>query len=487
MKKKILKIMPIIMVVSLMIGLSINVFAAGSNTVTINTGSYDVNGVTFNAYKVFDVTKSGTDTKHYGYTMTEDFKSFFSSLTPSITSNQDAYEYVHKNQTAIANELKTFIDKDNTITATSTTTKSGETITLSSLDDGYYIIIPTGEKYAPNLITVTGNENKTVNLKGVEPTVDKKVDNAEWISAQIGDTVTFTVESIVPDMTGQEEYHFQLVDTLSNGLTISQENYELSVKINGTPLQNKDYSATITDKNDAGTELKVVIKDFKSYANKAGEKIIFEYKAVLNEGAVIVTDQAKNTAKVEYGNNADSLTSSKEDVTYIKTHELTITKKAETNDGVALADAEFELYRNGVTNAIQFIKDNSDDGNNVYHVASLTEIADGTKNKITTVESPESGTIVIKGLDAGKYTLKETKAPAGYNSIEDTSITITATSDNNGEKVTVTGNKITVINKSGTELPSTGGIGTIIFTVGGVVIIGAMIVVSVISKKKNKL
>ena len=182
-------------------------------------------------------------------------------------------------------------------------------------------------------------------------------------------------------------------------------------------------------------------------------------------------DKATNTAQVGFGNKSDELTFSKPDTVKVYTHTLTITK-VDGKDQTPLAGAEFELYEGTSVQEGKIIK-LVDEGKGVYHVPDTTELT-----TTTTVVSPTTGIITIKGLKQGTYTLKETKAPAGYNKGEDTTITITAESTDAGETIEVKGDKITVENNSGIQLPSTGGMGTIIFVAAGVCVVGFLILTS---------
>ena len=468
MKNKMKKMIAMFMMFAMILGLNTVAFAAqGTNTVHVNTGAYDVSGVIFKAYKVFDVTKNGDK---YGYAMTANFVRFFNEK--SLTTDNDAYNYANDNQETIAKELKQYIATNRTQEDASATATQGKA-TFSNLADGYYIIVPSGDTFSPNLVTVAGGATETVNLKGKEPTTEKKVENKDWASAQVGTKVTFKVTSQVPDMTGKLEYHFKLKDTLSKGLTMTDADF-VSVKIgNELLLEDKDDVKLTPNKQDGTTALEVTIRDFINYKDKAGENIVFEYQAEVNKDAVTV-DKATNTAQVGFGNKSDELTFSKPDTVKVYTHTLTITKVDGKNQ-TPLAGAEFELYEGSPAqgSAIKLVKENTVNGNNEYRVADTTD-----QDTITKVVSPENGKIVIKGLNAGTYTLKETKAPAGYNKGEDTTITITAGSTDAGENVTVTGNTINVVNNSGLQLPSTGGMGTIIFVAAGVCVVGFLILTS---------
>jgi Predicted outer membrane protein len=275
-------------------------------------------------------------------------------------------------------------------------------------------------------------------------------------------------------MTGKKNYVFRLEDTLSKGLTMNVDDFK-SVKIGETVLtKDSDYTVKVKPGTKAETtDLVVEINGFEKYNEKAGSNIVFEYQAEVNKDAVTV-EKATNEAHVEYGNDPNQMDESQPDKVKVYTHELTITK-VDGKDKAPLAGAEFELYEGSPAqgSAIKLVRENAVDGNNVYRVADTTD-----QNTITKVVSPENGKIVIKGLKDDTYTLKETKAPDGYNKGKDTEITITAESNDGGETVTVTGNTITVENNSGIQLPSTGGMGTIIFVAAGVCVVGFLILTS---------
>ena len=381
MKNKMKKMIAMFMMFAMILGLNTVAFAAeGTNTVHVNTGDYDVNSVTFKAYRVFDVTKSG---EKYGYTMTTNFKNFFNGK--GHTTDDAAYEYVKANQATITEELKNYIATNSTPEDYTAAIISGKA-TFSNLEDGYYIIVPSGIDFSPNLVTVTGGEEKTVNLKGKDPTTEKKVEDKDWASAQVGKKVTFKVTSKVPDMTGKLEYHFKLKDTLSKGLTMTDADF-VSVKIGNELLLEDKYDVKLTpNKQEGTTALEVTIRDFINYKDKAGENIVFEYQAEVNKDAVTV-DKATNTAQVGFGNKSDELTFSKPDTVKVYTHTLTITKVDGKNQ-TPLAGAEFELYEGTSVQEGKIIK-LVDEGNGVYHVPDTTELT-----TTTTVVSPTTGITV---------------------------------------------------------------------------------------------
>ena len=306
MKNKMKKMIAMFMMFAMILGLNTVAFAAqGTNTVHVNTGAYDVSGVTFEAYRVFDVTKSG---EKYGYTMTTNFKGFFNGK--GYTTDDAAYEYVKASQATITEELKNYIATNSTPEDYTAAITSGKA-TFSNLEDGYYIIVPSGTAFSPNLVTVSGGEEKTVNLKGKDPTTEKKVEDKDWASAQVGTKVTFKVTSQVPDMTGKKNYVFRLKDTLSKGLTMNVNDFK-SVKIGEAALtKDSDYTVKVAPGTKAETtDLVVEINGFEKYNGQAGSNIVFEYQAEVNKDAVTVKN-ATNEAHVEYGNDPNQMGSSK--------------------------------------------------------------------------------------------------------------------------------------------------------------------------------
>ena len=454
------------------------VFAATTGTITLHTGKHNVNGVTFKVYKMMDATITADGTAA-AYTIGSDFKEFFvtdASLGSNVTDEQ-AYKYIKDNvkNADFQKKVKEYVKTKSLSPVATLTGKEGtKTYTTSALDAGYYVIIPSDESFTP-MFTTVAKATQDVYLKGKKPDVDKTVNGNDWTSAQVGDTIRFKVESMVPNMTGYTEYHFQLKDTMSTGLTVSANTLNETVMIGDKKLnKDTDYEVTVSQQT-----ITIKIKDFIKYQAQANEAIVFEYDAVLNENAV-TAGKENNTANVEYGNDPDSLEQGTTDKVIVRTHTLTITKTNQ-DESEKLAGAQFKLYKGENTNGdpIKF----KDLGNGKYRVATENEV-DATD----TLESPSTenvkGIITISGLADGKYTLVETKAPDGYNKLDTpTTITITAESTDKGENVTVSGNTVTVKNNKGSLLPETGGMGTVLFTVVGV---GGILAVGYSFMKSNK-
>jgi len=396
-----------------------------------------------------------------------------------------------------------------------------------------------GVVYARYMIQKVGNA--IVNNKVDKPTVDKDIDvdndltttdTADQNTANIGDTVTYIITSRVPDMTGYKEYYMDFADTLSKGLTYDVNS--LSVKIGETTLTaDEAYTLTVGDYNDTtGTSIAVHLKDLVSRHYAADAAIVITYTAKVNDSAVIGNAGNPNTVKLTYSNNpghsgdgnpdnpdSDIVTGETPD-SVVKTYvtEIELIKVDGANNTTKLAGAVFNVKGTQINKVIitgeKFVKDAAGtyyllkDGTyttktptdatiSQYESTSdkykkeayATTSEQETKDVDFQVVTGSDGIIKLTGLKEGTYTFTEIQAPDGYNLLKDP-ITVTITSNVTTTDATFawTGsdnvtNKsdgtftFNVANNSGTELPSTGGIGTTIFyIVGGLLLVGAAIV-----------
>ena len=453
-----------------------------------------------------------------------------------------------------------------TKTAVETTHSTANTVdtktVIENLAYGYYVVYPLGAtdtskepgdttvKSVASLVNVT-DTTVTINMKSNYPTVDKKIIQAQsgsgikvgaivddsWESNHqmeledendpedtiaprgaadgkkaedfgIGDTITYQLTSKVPDMTGYNSYTFKFSDTLSKGLDLKEV---LSVKVGNTTLTAKSTGAnTYALAYDEDTRtLTVTLNDFyNSYKNHTGETITVVYTATLNKDAVIGMNPNTNKAVVEYSNDpkSEGTGTSEPSIVDVHTFNFTIFKyylKDAAKTG--LAKAEFELYKaNGeVAGDKVNIKKVTDGGE--YRVATPEEAAvEGFKSDI--IVSGTNGKVLVKGLDAGTYYLRETKAPDGYNKLlSDIKVEIKPVYDETTGKLTsysvdytyngtkTPGTAITskdnspevaVENKTGAQLPSTGSKGALMVTLAGIVLFGALTASKAFGKKK---
>ena len=420
---------------------------------------------------------------------------------------------------------------------------------------------PENQTYtsAASLVSITA-ETATINMKSNYPTVDKKIIpaqsgsgitvgaivDASWDGSHqmelddendpedtiaphsesdekkagdfgIGDTVTYQLTSKVPDMTGYNSYTFKFSDTLSKGLDLKEV---LSVKVGNTTLTAKKTGAnTYALAYDKTTRtLTVTLNDFyNSYKNRTGETITVVYTATLNKDAFIGMNPNTNKAVVEYSNDPKSNGTGTSEPSIVDAHtfDFTIYKyylKDQNNkdDKTALANAEFELYKANTagTAADENAKINIvDEGNGVYRQATSEEVAaTNPKFESAKIVSDDDGKVLVKGLDAGTYYLRETKAPEGYNKLlSDIKVEIKANYDKTTGKLTnytvtytynnatnsstsnsaETSPEVPVENKTGAQLPSTGARTALLLTLAGVVLFAFMAASSIYSKRRE--
>lgn len=485
--------------------------AADNATLTVSTTDAKFAGKTVNAYKMFSATVSG-DGKAVSYTLTDEWKPFFKNSVglTGVTDenvNDKANDYVSKLKdstlVAFATKASNWAQtKANNITADATATVSADasngkyTATFTGLGYGYYVVAVPGATLAnaksqyATLVSVHSTK-VDADIKGDLPTVDKKVQvdgtGKDATDAKISDTLTFTLTSTIPDMSAYDTYTFNFKDTLSKGLTFGQVK---SVKVeNVTLTENTDYTVTTPTASNNNT-LTVAMKDFKTKQQaNAGKKITVTYTATLNENAVVGGAGNVNSAKIQYSNNPSTNGTGESEPSKVRvfTYGFTVDKYTGdqyTDAATRLAGAEFTLaHKDGSAISFVQVSAGSATANAVYRVAKAGET--GT----TTITTPANGKVVFEGLENGEYTLTETKAPAGYNKLasaigvkvdgqnngtDTTNATVTITYNNdNGSSYNQTASNgvIPVQNKSGAILPGTGGMGTIAFTVIGVLVI----------------
>ena len=480
--------------------------AADNATLTVSTTDTKFAGKTVNAYKMFSATVS-SDGGAVSHTLNDAWKPFFKNsvgLTDVTDANVNdkANEYVsgltgkEKDLSAFAAKASNWAQTNNiAVDATATVSKNADkyTATFTNLDYGYYVVaVPgatvadTNSQYAA-LIPVHST-SVDASIKGALPTVVKKVNGESATSAKIGDPLTFTLTSTIPDMSAYSTYTFNFKDTLSKGLTFNQVD---SVKVGDTTLtKNTDYTVTTTNEASGETLLTVAMNEFKKkQQTNAGKTITVTYTATLNKDAVVGGHGNTNSATIQYSNNPSTGGTGESEPSKVRvfTYGFTVDKYTgdEYTDGATrLAGAEFTLAHKSGT-AISFVKvADSTTQNAVYRVAKADEAG-----ATTTITTPANGKVDFRGLKNGEYTLTETKAPAGYNKLA-SAISVKVDGKNNGTDATgatvgITYNNangsnydqtasngvIPVRNKSGVVLPGTGGMGTIAFTVIGVLVI----------------
>lgn len=402
---------------------------------------------------------------------------------------------------------------------------------------GYYLIVDSdiadsvGKDTTASILHTITSET-TIDIKGSAPTVDKEIYHNEtdsWGTTgdnQIGDIVEFKLTSTIPqDLASYDSYVYQLVDTISAGLEYDTTSIAIYTDPDlATPLDNEYY--TLADVDNAyvpyttvdamgatttsddsftfvktdGTIFVINVDIMQLMADGVDfDTLYITYEAELTEDAAVATSNNHNTISLEYSNNpyAEYRTNTITDKVYEFTFDLDVTKTAE-DGSTPLADAVFALYEvNPDGSEVQIALLPTGVTNEYYTDADATATDTDGASSTNVIVTDETGLYNIKGLDdATNYVLREIEAPEGYNAVSGIKFMITATYTTTGEQVlslvtdnsdistTIDGLSTKIINTSGALLPSTGGMGTtIIYIVGGVIMLGGVLLV--LSKVKK--
>lgn len=471
----------------------------GSLTVKVNA-SNTLNGQTIKLYKLFDLSVGGDN---YAYVVNDIYKTAIATALgiQDTSTSEELYNKLaaYKNNPA---EIQKFADDFTTaaLTAgtkeTATSGKLGEVTEhkFTDLDYGYYLVYQTGTKEIQSSLVSVDKENKEVNLKGEAPSIEKTA-NAETV--EIGQVVTYTITGTIPDTTGYESYVYKIKDTLTNGLDFVKDadgtavddvnNYPVSVKIGEADAAVQ--SAVLSEDNNRTMTLDLSAW-IKGNQTSKGRQFTVTYYAKVNSNAVVTE---KNSASLEYGNDPQNTTTTTPSEAETPTYPLNINKIIKDSKEM-LKGATFRLYKNEADakaandNAIKVTKGTPEGS---YTVAEDQNV-EKNMDMVTAGSAVDEGyNLRLNGLAAGTYWLVETAAPAGYNKLTaPIKVTITKSVDtdvNNWglskDDVSETDKIIDVENSTGTLLPETGGMGTVLFTVVAVVMILGVAISFIRSRK----
>lgn len=447
--KNMKKIVALLLATVMVMAMGISVFAAGTGSITITPPeNVDTDAtITYNVYKVFDADGNGTAISYKlvsGKTAAPAGFTVDGAGNVSYSGNGTDGQLTQTDIDAIA----AYVANDAPV-ATVTST-GGANAVATNLPNGYYYITTT----TGTVVTIDStNPNAEVADKNIVPGVDKTITGASSLDedgkkalAQVGTVVDYKAEITVGK--GQKGYVFK--DIMGAGLAYVAD----SLSVEGMTVDT-DYTLAVSGQNITVTFKDDAIKDLAE-----NSKITVTYKATVTSDALSV-NAAKNTATISYGNNSEF--TSEPSVTEVYNAKFTVTKKDGNNQ--PLADAGF-VIKNADNKYYKL-------DNGVVTWVDTIDAADEHKS------NAQGEVPAFTGLANGTYTLIEKTVPAGYNKAADSTFTVaehdyTAT---NLEQTTE------VINNSGSELPSTGGIGTTMFyIVGSVLVIGAAVVL--ISKRR---
>ena len=493
--KLVKKMLAITFTFMMIVGMGTNVKAMeGSQTDTKGTITVSnvLEGHTYKLYKILNLEsysyESGkAEEGNYAYTLAgnawDDFVKTNSGEGNFFTITDNKYVTFNEGEAAtLAKEAIKFAEDNNLGFITTSTKDSAGNFVFSDLDLGYYLVDSSVGALC-NLTTT--NPTVTIQEKNGMPTVVKQVkeDSTNVFdssnTADIGQTVEF--QTTITAQAGAHNY--VLHDKMSEGLTFDSDNVTVVLKKNSeaqvtTLASPKDYVLKTAELGETDSICTFHIEFTEEFCNSlnADDQIIVSYSATLNENAVIGVTGNKNDTWLKYGDGTDTAHSS----TLTKTFEIPVFKYTGA-EKKGLGKAKFTLKNANGSDSIKFVKvsDATEDTELTYRVAKT-----GEENTVTEITTPSSGKFTIQGLDADTYHLTEKEQPKGYNKLA-TPITVIIETDGKIKIDTSYVNVVEVENKTGTILPSTGGMGTtIIYMVGAILVIGSGIVL--LSKKKSK-
>ena len=493
--KLIKKIAAIMFAFIMVVSMSCNVKADEGTTATTEKGEITIDkaidGQTYTIYKLLDLESYDKPNNHYSYRPSTEWKNFFETT--------EAKNYVTVDENGYANWVKgadqaEFAQKalayatTNGIGNKGTAKASNNTVTFKNLDLGYYLV---DSSVGALCLLDTTNPTATIQEKNGVPSVKKTITDGGVLatdhksnSVNIGDTVTF--QTIIDVKKGAQGY--VLHDTLSTGLKLISKINDLTdspimAVASGTDESGKAFHNNLTKDShytityDDHSFTVTILDSYLKTHETVDYHIAINYKAILTDAAVVGGAGNTNETYLKYGVSSESTHST----TTTYTFGIPVLKyTGDVNN--PLAGAKFKLYTNPTCNddntALKFklngAKYRYDSTNGEYVLTSLN----GT------------GHIDIEGLEAGTYYLKEIEAPKGYNLLAN-AVEVQITQDGkvmvkkgeNLEEVT----EVDVENKTGTVLPSTGGVGTtMIYLIGGALVLGSGVVLVTKRRVKGK-
>ena len=469
------KIFSLVLALVVVMGLAITAFAEeGGETTTKGsiTITNALGGETYNAYQILYLESYDAENKIYAYKANSAWEGWLKTQSDYVSINPQGYVTWNKGAN-VADFAKAAKGQLSGKTADGQVTPAADgSATISNLKLGYYLVDSTvGALCELN----TTKPSVEITDKNTKPTIEKKVQedsDGSWgdvNDADIGQTVNF--KSTISAKPGARNYVVH--DKMDAALKFDSVT---SITAGDTTLAaGEDYTVVTSGLNDDCT-FHIVFTETYLNSITADTDIVINYTAKLTSDAVADTGYVNDTW-LDYGDKQHT----EHDTTTTYTWKLPIYKYHMVGGTkTALAGAEFILYK-------------GNEENRDYAQVTEGKLTGWTKKKAeaTKLVSGDDGMIAVEGLDADTYYLEETKAPDGYNKLAGpVKVEISHTVSDEGAHMshtlkqdTTIVNKVEIENKSGTELPSTGGIGTTIFYVlGSILVIGA--VVLLIAKKR---
>lgn len=516
--KNIKKLMAIALVAMMFAVMTVPAMAEDASITITNA----LNGATYNAYRLLNTTVSlhnpgchATEAEHLStcytisYTLNPQYKKALEDVTGK--SGHEIIEYIGAlDSSSIITFSEAVYEKVKSMEPDATVKSSGETATLNAVGSGYWLIVETGitdVAISRIMLDTSGSRDVSISTspKRQQPTLEKSVgdnglNHGAGADVAIGDDVEFLLTAYIPDPTGYSNYTYTIHDTMEKGLSFVEGSGEASINGYNAEAKLDPKYFTVSTGTDANGNTTITTTIDIMAAIAAGDlqptnRLFITYDAVLNENCDVLvdgthTDNANfNKAYLQYSNipyDETSTAKTTESTAYVWTFPLTINKV--DADGKNLTGAQFVVSKNGrleisAGDSIDSVKD---------ELIGFTKVGDAYRLSPTGTEYViDAGSAQLQGFnDQTDYYIYEIKNPDGYKALSaPVHFKFFATYDGSNPTFAAgspsvsidSGNPSTVleaniINRTGTELPSTGGIGTTIFYVlGGLLAAGAVV------------
>lgn len=502
MKKAMKKLMAALLAAAMVCAMAIPAFADGTGTAAASTTTYTITApATTHIYEIYQIFTGDYSTDAAGAAKLSNIKWGTNGKGGTVGAAVDQTVLTTlSNVASSASDSAKLAVIENYVDLSTSPVDTVTNGSSASVLPGYYLIkdkdgsLSGSEPYTTYIVSVVGNV--TINPKSNDvPKFNKKLKDTndstgvttDWQDSadyDIGDYIPFRLQGTVPaDYASYSTYYYAFHDVEEAGLTFDPTSVKVYVgDENGTEISNTYYTvATKTSGTLSDTEctFEIVFSDLKTVPGvTAGSTITVTYKSMLNENAVLGEQGNVNKAKLEYSNNPHSTGTGKTpwDNVIVFTYKVVVNKV--NQDSAPLKGAEFTLTKK---------------------ISGAPEVV-----KIMTIDATSETQFTLSGLDDGEYTLTETKTPANYNTISPITFTVTAehtitwettpretvltslSGNTASGEITFTPSKTNgtlttnVVNKIGTTLPGTGGIGTTIFYVigGGLMAAAAILLIT---------
>ena len=510
MKKTIQKLMAALLAVAMVCAMAIPAFATdGDATAAAATGTGSItieNAVTNQTYKIYRILnlEYHADTNSYRYTANGAWEGFILRENNNFKLDKEtgAVTWINTNPenngTAIqqiANSAGKYAEyTPNNVQEDGSAKANGITLTFSNLPLGWYLVVSDLVDLDKGALCSIDTTDPTVEIreKNSNSTLDKSILEGDQLlsvnNAGIGDVVNFQLDIVVKD--GQPK-GYVVHDKMSEGLTFNSNSVSVSLlrHSDGNASGNLTTGYTLDTHPGDGCTFEVKFDDGTLKPNDA---VTISYTATVNNKAVIAGSGNTNEAYLQYNNNKTTVKHTT--TTYV--WGMGVRKFANLGtdkEDTPLAEAEFQLYKKDGDTQKYATFNETGANTSIYKLTGWTNNA----TEAAKVKTPANGNITFEGLDAGTYYLEETKAPTGYNKLTaPITVVISSTLPTTGstasytvtaDGATTTDYTVRVENKAGTELPSTGGIGTTIFyVVGGGLMVAAIVLLVTKKRMENK-